>query len=79
MGIIASIAFFVCVHCDPPTAADPWQDRDRIPKEMVFPPAERERVRRGYPYFDKQFGADAPPAKSWLDRRDERRDDGSDE
>lgn len=44
-----------CLYCAPPTAADPWQDRDRIPKELIFPPAERERVRAGYPYFERQF------------------------
>lgn len=56
-----------CLYCQPPSAADPWQDRDRIPKELVFPPAERRAVENGYP-FNLQGKSGNLPERDWIDR-----------
>jgi len=58
------------LYCDPPTAADPWQDQDRIPKELVFPEAERRAVENGYPY-NLEGKSGNLPTRDWNDRDDD--------
>lgn len=68
-----------CLYCDPPTAADPWQDQDRIPKALVFPEAERRAVENGYPY-NLQGKSGNLPTRDWINRdRDENEEYDADE
>lgn len=63
----AMLLLACCLYCEPPTAADPWQDRDRIPKELVFPPAERQAVENGYPY-NLEGKSGNLPERDWINR-----------